>query len=48
MRISAANSASEDAISAAEQVKSKQRASLEADYGDDSLFSTPGKQRKFK
>ena len=47
-KIHAADQASEEAINAAEQVKAKQRAALEAEYGDDALFSTPGKNRKFR
>ena len=47
-RICLANGASEEAVTAAEQIKLKQRALLEAEYGEEALFSTPGKHRKLK
>ena len=48
LRIEAANSASEQAICAAEEVKARERISLEADPLDDLVTSTPGKHRKLK
>jgi len=48
LRIEAANHASEQAIRAAEEVKARERISLEADPLDDLVTSTPGKHRKIK
>lgn len=47
-KIQAVDEASEKAIAAAEEVKAKQRALMEADLGEDALYSSPGKHRKIR